>query len=516
MFQLTVWSLPSLAAMLLTAAVAREVRRNASVAGAPALLALAGCVFLWSLGQFLGTLTTDLDAKLLASKLQYPGIAGLAVTWIAFALTYARRPVRLGRGLLALLCAVPAATVALAWSNGLHGAMWADARLVEAGGFVGLGLTYGWWFPVHVAYSYGLIAAGTLLLVYELAASPRHRRALTAVIAAPGIVALLNVAYLTGWSPLTFIDPTPLGFAVGTFLLNRGLLHSGLLDLSPALHREVLEQLDDGVVVLDDAGRIIDLNAAAASMLLPDDRADAALGVPIDTLLPHQSLAALAERPGRSAEADIDLRTYEVRATRLRQHTGRATVLVFRDVTVRLEAENELLRARHEMERLAYTDALTGLHNRRSFMSRLLEECDRVRRFDQDLSLVLVDIDHFRSINDRLGPEAGDILLRHVAEDVQGCSRVCDIPGRIGGEEFALLLPGTDADGAMRVAERLLALIGRHRAAAGEPPVTASIGVAAIDRADPDWQALLRQAGHALDRAKAAGRNNVQGTAPRP
>ena len=107
MFQLTVWSLPSLAAMLLTAAVAREVRRNASVAGAPALLALAGCVFLWSLGQFLGTLTTDLDAKLLASKLQYPGIAGLAVTWIAFALTYARRPVRLAPPPLEPLPQVP-------------------------------------------------------------------------------------------------------------------------------------------------------------------------------------------------------------------------------------------------------------------------------------------------------------------------------------------------------------------------------------------------------------------------
>lgn len=484
MLQLTAWSLPSLAAMLLTVQVAREVRRTAPVAGAPALLALAGCVFVWSLGQFLGTLTTDLDWKMLASKLQYPGVAGLAVTWLAFALTYARRPARLGRSVLAGLCLVPAVTVVLAWTNALHGAMWADASLVRTPGFVGLHLEYGWWFPLHVAYSYGLI------------------------------VALLNVIYLSGWSPLPFLDPTPLGFAIGTFVLNRGLLHSGLLDLSPALHREVLEQLDDGVVVLDDAGRIIDLNAAAAEMLLPDDQADAALGVPIDTLLPHQSLTALGDRPGRTAEVDIDFRTYEVRATRLQQDAGRATVLVFRDVTVRLEAENELLRARHEMERLAYTDALTGLHNRRSFMTRLLEECDRVRRFDQDLAMVLVDIDHFRAINDRLGPEAGDLLLRHVADDVQGCSRTCDIPGRIGGEEFALLLPGTDASGAMRVAERLHELIGRHRAAAGEAAITASIGVATVDRSDPDWQALLRQAGHALERAKAAGRNTVQGATP--
>jgi len=510
--QLTLYSLPSLAALLLSLHAARDVRRQPTVPGAPALLGLAGCVALWSLGQLLGTLSTDLSFKILASKLQYPGVSLLAVSWFAFALTYARRPPRLGWPSLIALSLLPLITIVLAWSNELHHAVWTGMTLEPSPGFVGLSIDYGPWFPIHVGYAYLLITAGTTLLIYELAASPRHRRALGAVILAPAVVAVMNLIHLAGANPLPFIDPTPLGFAFGAVLLAHGVLHSGLLDLSPVLHRQVLEQLDDGLIVLDAEGRIIDINASALTMLLPEDGAEAALGVPIDTLLPNQALSRLATAPDRLLEIDVDLRTYEVRATRLEAHSGSgcATVLAFRDITRRLEAETELKRAKLEMERLAYTDALTGLHNRRSFMSRLQEECERVRRFDQQLSVVLLDLDRFKQVNDTWGHEAGDAVLRHVAEEISGCSRSCDVPGRLGGEEFALLLPGTGTDGALRVAERLRSAVSRHRPNSGAEPVTASVGVATIDPGDPDWQALLRSADAALYKAKRAGRNTVR------
>lgn len=513
--QFTLWSLPSLAAVLLSLHAAREVRRRAPVPGAPALLALCGSVFLWALGQLLGTLVTGLPEKMLASRLQYPGIALLAPAWLAFALTYARRPPTLGWKATGALCALPVVTIALAWTNDLHGAVWADARLATSRGFVGLTLDYGPWFAVHVLYSYALIVAGTALLVYELAPSPNHRRALTAVIAAPALVAALNLLHLGGLNPLPFIDPTPFGFAIGSVVLAHGVLHSGLLDLSPVLHRQVLEQLDDGVIVLDAEGRIIDVNASAAAMLMPDGGSTDTLGVAIDTLLPGQALSRLITSPERVLETEVDLTSYEVRATRLDAGGGSsATVLVFRDVTRRLEAESELKRAKQEMERLAYTDPLTGLENRRAFVSRLQEECDRVRRFDQQLSIVLLDLDRFKQINDTWGHETGDTVLRHVAEELHGCSRTCDVAGRLGGEEFALLLPGSGAEGALRVAERLREAVRRHRPAADAEPVTVSIGVATADPDAPDWQALLRAADEALYAAKHAGRNTVRSAAP--
>jgi diguanylate cyclase (GGDEF)-like protein len=298
-------------------------------------------------------------------------------------------------------------------------------------------------------------------------------------------------------------------------VLAHGVLHSGLLDLSPVLHRQVLEQLDDGVIVLDAEGRIIDVNASAAAMLMPDGGTADILGVAIDTLLPGQALSRLISSPERVLETEVDLTSYEVRATRLDAGGGSsATVLVFRDVTRRLAAEGELKRAKQEMERLAYTDPLTGLQNRRAFVSRLQEECDRVRRFDQQLSIVLLDLDRFKQVNDTWGHETGDTVLRHVAEELHGCSRTCDVAGRLGGEEFALLLPGSGADGALRVAERLREAVRRHRPAADAEPVTVSIGVATVDPDAPDWQALLRAADEALYAAKHAGRDTVRSAAP--
>lgn len=512
--QVTVWSLPSLAAALMSVHTAFAVRRSRGVPGAAAVTALCACVFVWSLGQLLGTLTTDLEAKILVSKLQYPGIALLPVSWLAFALTYARRVERWPPGTALILLAIPMATIGLALSNEWHQLIWREVRLERVPGFVGLALDHGAWFDVHLIYFYALVAAGTLLLAYELAASPRHRRALAAVLVAPAIVVALNGLYLSGLSPLPFIDPTPLGFALATGVLVRGVLHTGLLDLSPSLPRQVLEQLDDPVIVLDAEGRIVDLNAAGQRLLVPDGDPATIVGAGLDRFLPGQLLARLAGTAERSLEIEVDLRTYHVHASAM--NGGRlstaTTVLVFRDITKRLQAETELRQIKREMERLAFTDPLTGMHNRRSFMQRLHEECERVRRHGHALSAVLLDLDRFKLVNDQHGHESGDRVLREVARLIGQHSRTCDVAARLGGEEFVLLLPGTPLEGALQVAERLRVSVGAHPVRiAGDVTVTVTLsaGVACMTGTDDDGRALLRRADSALYRAKRAGRDMV-------
>lgn len=513
--QVTAWSLPSLAAVWLAAHTLRHAYARIGVAGAGAMVLLSVSVMLWSAGQLLGTLTTDLDAKILFSKLQYPAIALLPVAWFAFALTYTQRIRSVASPLLITLSALPIMTIVMAWTNELHQLVWAAARLETTAGFVGLALEYGPWFHLNTAYAYALVIAGTLILAYELSASHRHRRALVAVVLAPLIVIALNLVYLTDWNyPLPFIDPTPLGLALATAVMAHGLLHSGLLSLSPALHREVVEQLEDAVVVLDAEGVIIDANPAGMTLLVPEG--GAAIGHPIDTLLPHQHLSRLGASQDAAAEATVDLRTYHVRASRLAGNGDRdaTVVLVFRDLTERLEALAELRKVKLELERLSYTDALTGLHNRRSFMERMHQECERVRRQQQTLTLVMLDLNRFKDVNERFGHEIGDQVLRHVARQVQQCSRVCDVSARLGGEEFGLLLPGTDRDGALRLAERLRLAIADYpfRDAQGSPfHITASIGVATADDTEADWQSLLRRADEALHRAKRSGPDTVSG-----
>lgn len=165
--------------------------------------------------------------------------------------------------------------------------------------------------------------------------------------------------------------------------------------------------------------------------------------------------------------------------------------------------------ARERLAVLATTDELTGLANRRSFLDRLRGECERVRRTGRPLALVMVDIDHFKEVNDRFGHPEGDRVLVAVAEAARGVTRAGEIVARVGGEEFALILPGVDAEGARSAGERLRAAVSRADAGrAGR--VSVSVGVAQWSPESGESDAgLIVRADQALYRAKRAGRDRV-------
>jgi diguanylate cyclase (GGDEF)-like protein len=159
----------------------------------------------------------------------------------------------------------------------------------------------------------------------------------------------------------------------------------------------------------------------------------------------------------------------------------------------------------------AHTDALTGMHNRRSFFDRAEMEFARAERYQNPLSVILLDLDHFKAVNDRFGHTVGDQVLCTVAERCRANIRTSDMVGRIGGEEFAILLPETDLAGAALIAERLRVCIGGSPILNGgsELRLTVSLGVAAKDAATPEMQSLLQQADEQMYAAKQAGRNRV-------
>lgn len=172
----------------------------------------------------------------------------------------------------------------------------------------------------------------------------------------------------------------------------------------------------------------------------------------------------------------------------------------------------ELEEVNHRYQEMATTDPLTGLRNRRSFQDRLREECARSDRTYQPLALIMLDLDHFKDVNDAHGHPVGDQVLAHVARLLSGSVRSCDVVCRVGGEEFAVLCPGSRGEEAHRVAERV-------RRALEETPlwlhdgqevlVTGSLGIA-VREPDGGTEDLVRQADMALYRAKAAGRNRVE------
>ncbi len=174
------------------------------------------------------------------------------------------------------------------------------------------------------------------------------------------------------------------------------------------------------------------------------------------------------------------------------------------DVTDDVKREEDLLS-------LATTCDLTGAKNRRHFMERAELEVHRLRRHGVPFSVALLDLDHFKSVNDTFGHQAGDDVLKEAVQRWQSGRRPFDTLGRIGGEEFALLLPGAGADGACIVAERLRTVLSDTsiQTIAGPIEVTVSIGVAEADSEDGSIEATLGRADEALYATKRTGRNKV-------
>lgn len=204
-------------------------------------------------------------------------------------------------------------------------------------------------------------------------------------------------------------------------------------------------------------------------------------------------------------EWEVACRDGQTRTLQFRfRFIGDTYIVVYWDVSERRRLEEEL---RH----LAVTDELTGLCNRRRFF----EEADRAFRIavatESDLSVLMLDLDHFKSVNDGFGHAAGDAVLREVAARLRDSLRSRDLPARMGGEEFAVLLPHTDAFGAAQVAQNLIASLSDRPVMVGEAAldVRASIGVSFLMDGDRGIEAIIERADHGLYAAKGGGRNRM-------
>jgi len=178
-----------------------------------------------------------------------------------------------------------------------------------------------------------------------------------------------------------------------------------------------------------------------------------------------------------------------------------------------LELEAKLQESLASAAELAVRDGLTGLFNRRAFDDRLTDEVQRAGRYQRPLTLLMIDIDHFKHYNDQHGHPEGDTLLRELSALFQGCVRSTDFVARYGGEEFAVILPETNPANAVAVADTILQRVCAHEFLYRETQpggaLTVSIGMAGTDDSPPDAERLRLTADRALYQAKAAGRNRL-------
>lgn len=210
--------------------------------------------------------------------------------------------------------------------------------------------------------------------------------------------------------------------------------------------------------------------------------------------------------PLESVVTCADGRVCSIRA-HLACHHG-MNIITLVDITDQKQLQGQL-------QQLASTDSLTGLSNRRAFFAGMEQILALSSRHLRPVSIMLADIDHFKEVNDTYGHQAGDAVLRHVAQLIRQTLRASDMAARVGGEEFALLLPETGRAGAFSMADRLRRAIAEDICVHGDQPIpiTISFGLACLEAHDsgdaPSCDEFLRAADSALYASKRAGRNRV-------
>lgn len=209
-------------------------------------------------------------------------------------------------------------------------------------------------------------------------------------------------------------------------------------------------------------------------------------------------------------EKDRRLRTLEV-IHEVENARKDAEIYQLKNVALQKEIE-ERKKAQAALERLATQDALTGIANRRFFLEIATRIIDQARRYRRPVSLVMIDVDHFKEMNDTFGHKTGDLVLVHIARQMQSILRKVDILGRYGGDEFVILLPETTPEGARRLSERLRQVISQQPIVAGGVtiPITLSVGLSSnINEPDLSLDELLQRADRALYDSKLNGRDRV-------
>ncbi|MES1191386.1 MAG: GGDEF domain-containing protein [Steroidobacter sp.] len=209
-------------------------------------------------------------------------------------------------------------------------------------------------------------------------------------------------------------------------------------------------------------------------------------------------------------ENQLKIQQLQLSAQQRQQQTSRWYLLLTGATAISLALlAYTLLRSRRRFRKQAQTDALTGIANRRHFFDFTHKLVKRTRQPEQPVSVLVLDIDHFKSINDTYGHQAGDAAIKHVAAHALTCVRANDLLGRTGGEEFAAILPDADADEAWKIAERIRICIEHTPLNYGgdQVHITISVGVATGKLAIDDAETLLQTADHAMYCAKSAGRN---------
>lgn len=473
----------------------------------------------------------SLDIKIFWFNLMYIGIAGLPTLFLLFVLAFTHNNTWLTKRKLTLLSIQPIVSTLLFWTNDYHHLFYRSLDVVQETGFMAVDFVRGPWYLMNIVYSYAIIGVAFLILSQcALRWGPLYLNQYRLILLGsllPWAGSAYSEFYFSEWHGL---DLAPLTFGVSGIIYVLAIFHTHFMDLIPIARSHLVENMRDGVLVLDMQNRIVDINPAMKNFI--EGKISSYIGKnAFDVFQPWMEKADLfLEKTETRLELKVPKdpsRYLDLQITPLydRRQLMNGHLLVFRDITEskqverRLRYVNDRLQSQlieigllqSKLREQAIRDPLTNIFNRRYLEETLDRELSRAARENYPLCVMMVDLDHFKRVNDTYSHEAGDLVLKAIAETLAEHSRRGDFACRYGGEEFVVVLPNITLETAyvraqdLRKSLHLLRVPYEYYTLS----VTISMGIACFPENGQTRDAILHAADQAMYAAKEAGRDHI-------
>ncbi|MCE1254285.1 MAG: diguanylate cyclase [Anaerolineae bacterium] len=525
----TFYALPSILSSVVMLAILIYVyvhRRNST--GAWQFLSIMVCSIIWSSGYAMSLLSTGLDQKMFWFNLSQIGPDFSPVFWLFLIFEYCGHGDLLHRKWVGTLFIIPVITTILMWTNDWHHLLRLGVILQPLNDQVSyISIDHGPWYILEAFYGYAIVAATLIVIIRFLTWSSSRQQTIT-LLGAMLLPIIFNLLDVFRINPLKPFGSTSIIFSVVGLILTWGLFRQRLLDITPIARNKVLESIGDGVIVLDEKNRIVDVNPAACYLFDSDCNLPAAfVGKDIREVLSlwpewsEQTAVATDSNVQLALKLNGERHFFDVTVSSLYDNRGIFVgwVSIFHDITEekekneRLQSQlNEIQHLQVQLRDLAVRDPLTDCFNRRYLDEMLSRESSRADRNEIMIGLVMIDLDHFKRVNDTYGHATGDQVLQAVGQLLQQRVRLGDMVCRYGGEEFLIVFPGINLASVTERAQSLCHLIAALQVpgpAGAVVKVTASVGVALYPTHGERIALALEHADQALYSAKNAGRNSV-------
>lgn len=462
---------------------------------------------LFSIGYSWELFSKTLNSAYLAIKFQYLGLSFLSIYWLVFAYKFKsnKYPSVLQ---IVFISIVPILTFFTVMTNDVHRLFFTNIKLVPCYDSKFLVITTkGFLYYIFISYSYLILMYMLISFYHSYKFNKYNLKEQSKLMLIASIVpSFFNIIYLVGITPKNY-DPTPFGFLIMCHFVYKAVFDYKFLDLKDTIRGSVFDKISEGILVLDIEYRIVDFNSSA-NLLLPY-LVDEHRG---NYIKEYQ----LGEKIVEKSQGDFfEINCLECPKQKILEFRKNpiyvkdklvAYIYIFSDKTVLKERISNL-------SFLATHDFLTGLHNKMSFLKLADSELYRVKRYGGEMSLVMIDIDFFKKINDTYGHICGDEILRALTILIRKNLRATDIFARYGGEEFCVLLPETSLDNAEKFSENIRKIVEENIFYFNKTDIklTISLGVTYYNKEmeNISFEELLDMSDKALYKSKKSGRNKV-------